>query len=873
MLMDMWWNTIRPNSNTNVTTAPKISGMIDARAYCNSSKTWPVKQKYVLDMSTNIDSSNALKKKVQNLSTSTRELGNTLVGFNTNMYKNMTSTNEEKIIPSLIIVSTQDMEYAHFGGYEGKKLRPVEQCWDDKNGQVEDTDAAARDNPLRLFPLYSFDPRRYNNTSWVEPFKRIVDPSDKNCDASRIWLGFSMNPLLGYRPFDELCPCLKDFYTRCEEKYIPIHAHCAPAGFIAEDAQEYSKKDQRLKGKRFNSNIFVGREDVTNDTPMNHFYKNYGHPQNWRHVLESFPDIYLCLSSFGGNSEWKHESMREWVDNDMASLLPPREWIRTMIILANKYPNVYIDISGLDIFNKYIEKGLTRLINDKKNRLRDKLIFGSDWYFSNISSDEYGQYCNKYKIFFDGIENGLWEQVSFVNTCRCYTLTEKKILAMSNNLGVTNDVRDNLVQVIKDVKRLVVAKPEIYGQRQRKEKSIKNSGEVVREINLRLAGFGGLLPMDIFTQQTENGVEQFQVDYMIGHKKEWPDGLLGFVDQKTLEAIEDFSKNYREILDNYKCPCDQCGGFGGLDKWKKKKYPKGNVYSGDEGKNPYEYPGMHQSLLWAVSAVRFYTIHYCKLPENQGYHREKYPHIIEKIYSGYRCWENNYSNERNTTNHMGKAVDIHFVGIPSGNFDPYNNESRAKMVGPDMIENVFEQVVKKYLKAQKKWGNTNLFSVEPIGIKWVKPRNEINKNFKCILDEIDIATGNNKSHIGCQLRVDKCSQAIDSSKKTVAYQADGTPRCVYDIEDNGIYTPHNGCELRNGEKCCSQVLDLGFTTTWIHLDVRAFNREQYLKDEFFIKENKTGNFYKAMSEIDIGIVGRENSRRLFYKPLPLRITQ
>jgi len=37
--------------------------------------------------------------------------------------------------------------------------------------------------------------------------------------------------------------------------------------------------------------------------------------------------------------------------------------------------------------------------------------------------------------------------------------------------------------------------------------------------------------------------------------------------------------------------------------------------------------------------------------------------------------------------------------------------------------------------------------------------------------------------------------------------------------------------------------------TWVHLDVREFNRNSYLKDEFFIKSNSEMNFNKKLTEI------------------------
>jgi hypothetical protein len=73
-----------------------------------------------------------------------------------------------------------------------------------------------------------------------------------------------------------------------------------------------------------------------------------------------------------------------------------------------------------------------------------------------------------------------------------------------------------------------------------------DSGRAVLEINIRLAGFGGLLPTEEFTELTEKGVKQFQRDYM---KMENPTGVA---DMETLRKIDEFSERYRENVDNYK---------------------------------------------------------------------------------------------------------------------------------------------------------------------------------------------------------------------------------------------------------------------------------------------------------------------------------
>jgi len=264
---------------------------------------------------------------------------------------------------------------------------------------------------------------------------------------------------------------------------------------------------------------------------------------------------------------------------------------------------------------------------------------------------------------------------------------------------------------------------------------IGDEGNVVLEINIRLAGFGGMLPTEKFTELTKNGVKQFQRDYM---KMGVP---MGEVDYNTLKAIDEFSEKYRENVSNYKCKCGSCGGFG------KGQYK--NQYqstSKTEANHKYEYPGMHQSLLWAVSASRFYLT---KKLNNE--------YSIRSVNSAYRCWEDNKKNNRSTTNHMGKAVDLHF------------DKNKNRTHDMDILR---EKIYCECIGAPKQGGNSkykfgwlpNKFGLEPN--KW--------------------ADGGNAAN------------------------------------------------------------------TWIHFDVREFNKDMYLKDEFFIKSDNESNFNKKLTEISKG---------------------
>ena len=206
-----------------------------------------------------------------------------------------------------------------------------------------------------------------------------------------------------------------------------------------------------------------------------------------------------------------------------------------------------------------------------------------------------------------------------------------------------------------------------------------DKSELIREVNIRLCGFGGNVPTDEFTERTEKMIKQFQRDYM---KVEETGRICGNV----LEAIDQFQNDYIIPFQSIMCECGKCKGFGsGLSK---EQMQDPNIA---ELHRKYEYPGIHRCLIWGLRAAWFYTE---VIEKKLGF-------SIRNISSGYRCQYNNKTHKRNSTNHMGKALDVRFnkYGVRTQSVSDYE-QLRAKIfVGK--------------LGAQMRWKNSNVYSLEP----------------------------------------------------------------------------------------------------------------------------------------------------------------
>ncbi|WP_281237910.1 glycosyl hydrolase 108 family protein [Flavobacterium praedii] len=247
-----------------------------------------------------------------------------------------------------------------------------------------------------------------------------------------------------------------------------------------------------------------------------------------------------------------------------------------------------------------------------------------------------------------------------------------------------------------------------------------DKSELIREINIRLAGFGGNVPTDEFTDRTEKMIKQFQRDYM-----KVPE--TGKICGNVLKAIDDFSQKFeisQAIWNTIDCSCstkgstvqsklrgvlekNNCNGWG--DSTGKGTYKVGNK----EKDHKYEYPGVHRSLLFGFKTILFY------LSKQTTYN-------FAQISSGYRCRFKNFK----TTNHQGKALDIQFN---KGNWEIKGAQEKNLVPLRDLKDSIFL----KYLNAKTSWTDPNNFSLEPIDLKY-DANGDIDNNYTYSWIHLDV---------------------------------------------------------------------------------------------------------------------------------------
>ena len=206
--------------------------------------------------------------------------------------------------------------------------------------QLDELSDLQRKNAGILFPFIHAEPRRDNVTDLVKEY--IQEKGFK---------GIKIYPPYGIHPNDER---LHEIYQFAVDHDLPVTGHCTPDG---------------MKGKVYK----IGNNILAD-------------PDNYLEVLQAFPKLKLCLAHFGGDSEWKRFLDDPW--DPHAANPHKKAWISKIIDMIYRddengdpqFPNLYVDVSYTS-FNNETRAYLKVLLDKPENqRLRARVLFGSDFY-------------------------------------------------------------------------------------------------------------------------------------------------------------------------------------------------------------------------------------------------------------------------------------------------------------------------------------------------------------------------------------------------------------------------------------------------------------------------------------------------------------
>lgn len=223
---------------------------------------------------------------------------------------------------------------------------------DDFQIQIEKMMALRDIFPERILPFLALDP---NNPNMMGNFLKVFSES-----REYKFFGVKIYPSLGYLPSH---PLLMDVFKICEEKNIPVTAHCS--GAIVHNGRKYIKN---IRGFHQNEDGSWNEEPINFNFRRKSDYSNFfNKPSNWLKVLEKFPGLKLNLAHFGGDAEWEKFSSGE-----------PENWVNRIIDMMYRYNGLYADFS-YTYYNRKYSKALKKLLTENE-LISSRVLYGSDFY-------------------------------------------------------------------------------------------------------------------------------------------------------------------------------------------------------------------------------------------------------------------------------------------------------------------------------------------------------------------------------------------------------------------------------------------------------------------------------------------------------------
>lgn len=221
-------------------------------------------------------------------------------------------------------------------------------------GQLKELAELKRIHPKKIYPFVCADPRRPKISSLVRQYIE-----------KKGFAGIKLYPAMGFFPFDER---LYPLYEYAQEYQIPIMTHCSCSGPVF--GRNIPPKKERFHPK-------TGAELIGKN--KRHFADHYSTPENYFYLLKDFPRLKICFAHFGGDAQCK----KYYKSNELSEVRD--NWFVQVSQLLRSYPNTYADISYsaanfdlLALFNALLQSSTTK----------HKILFGSDFYMSNIERNE-----------------------------------------------------------------------------------------------------------------------------------------------------------------------------------------------------------------------------------------------------------------------------------------------------------------------------------------------------------------------------------------------------------------------------------------------------------------------------------------------------
>ena len=232
---------------------------------------------------------------------------------------------------TLLVVLQMDLET----GWGFNPIRPYQR-------QIQDLKEISKKRPI--IPFLAVDPRR------DDLYDRFLEAFT---DRHAPFFGVKCYPALGYFPSDIR---LEPIFKICEEKKIPILAHCG-----GEIVSTFQKQIRIKLEDGFSDFEIPGKSRKERARFLNE-------PDRWEPVLKKFKNLVLNFGHFGGDDSWENYSKNR-TDRRIEKIIE---------MMGSENGKVYADFS----FNIIEEElfGKLRNLLDSNDLVAARTLFGTDYW-------------------------------------------------------------------------------------------------------------------------------------------------------------------------------------------------------------------------------------------------------------------------------------------------------------------------------------------------------------------------------------------------------------------------------------------------------------------------------------------------------------
>ncbi|NQU87099.1 MAG: amidohydrolase family protein [Mariniphaga sp.] len=216
-----------------------------------------------------------------------------------------------------------------------------------------------------LNKLFKQNPKKYNFLPFIpiDPLnEKVYDIFLKafNGEYGFKPMGIKIYPSLGYLPSHSV---LMNIYKVCQEKNIPITAHCSSG-----KTRGFRKHVKNIVGWKVNKQGIWTQEPESKWFFSGKSYANYfNNPKNWEKVLEAYPKLKLNFGHFGGEYQWN--KLLKGKNNT---------WVSRIMGYFARYENVYADISFTNAYPNLFPLIKDRLLSS--SLVFERTLYGLDYY-------------------------------------------------------------------------------------------------------------------------------------------------------------------------------------------------------------------------------------------------------------------------------------------------------------------------------------------------------------------------------------------------------------------------------------------------------------------------------------------------------------